>query len=369
MKVAIDRGPLESGHKVRGVGAYTAEIIKAIKRLRDEEIKLFDVDFEKADLVKYDVVHFTHFHPYFSTLLSKMPENSVVMIHDLIQLIYPKQYQPGFKGKLIFRKQKKLVRKVSAIIVPSETTKKDVVRFLDIPPDKIYVIYEAQREVFKPISDKKLLTSIRKKYDLPSKFVLYVGDVNYNKNIPGLVEACKKADVNLVICGKQAKEIEEMGVSLYELHGPRDYIRFLFNIPHPELAHYSELVDEFTKNPKIFRLGFVPDSDLAAIYNLAVVYVQPSFYEGFGLPVLEAFASDTPVVVAKTNALVEVAGDASLVANPSKPSDIAEKIKMAMTDTDLRVKLIKKGAKRAKDFSWKKAAVETLRVYEIINEQ
>ena len=123
---------------------------------------------------------------------------------------------------------------------------------------------------------------------------------------------------------------------------------------------------EFKGNTNIIRTGFTTEEELVEIFNLASVYVQPSFYEGFGLPVLEAMASGTPVVIAKTNALVEIANDAALIADPKDPKDLAEKIEMVLKKDELRKDLIRKGFLRVKEFSWEKTAEEMIEVYKIV---
>jgi len=371
MKIAIDSGPLKSGHAVRGIGFMVKELIAALENLTDKEFRLDAFDFQsepgrkKLESKKYDIVHYTYFFPYSTTLPDKKYAKKVIVtIQDLIQLIYPQNYKAGVKGKLNFIKQKFRLKMVDAVITISETSKKDIVRFLGIPPEKVYVVYLAPRGIFKKIRvSKKKVEEIREKYKLPKTFVLYVGDVNYNKNIPGLVRACKASKIPLVITGKHALEIEELGLDLKHLKGPRDWFRFIFNIPHPELAHFSDLIDEFRKNPNIVRTGFVPDEDLVLLYNLASVYVQPSFYEGFGLPIIEAFRSQTPVIIAKTNALVEIAGGAALIADPENFKDLAEKINYIVKNPKVAEKFVKKGLKRVKDFSWEKTAKDIKKVY------
>lgn len=371
MKVAIDSGALSSGHSVRGVGAYTRELTHALKKSEFGGVNIDTFDFsrfpEKLNSGKYDIEHYIFFNPYFINLPINKKSKIVLTIHDLIPLIYPERFIPGVKGKFRFAINKFLIdRNVDSIITVSETSKKDICRFLGVSPEKVNVIYEAPREIFKRISRDKL-TRIKGKYNLPDRFVLYVGDVNYNKNIPTLLAACKIAKATLVIAGKQALDIEDEGIDLRSLKGPRDYYRYLFGKPHPELEHYHELLKDFKDNPKIIRLGFVPDEDLVGVYNLATLYCQPSFYEGFGLPVLEAFASGCPVVASRTQALVEIGEGGALFSDPEDPSDFAGKIMNIYDSKTLRDQLVNTGLVIAQRFNWRKTAKETVEVYKRVN--
>lgn len=372
MRIAIDNGPLTSGHSIRGIGVHTRELGEELKKLITKELQIEFVDFTKIDLSRYDIVHYPYFHPFFITLPFVKPAGKIVVtIHDLIPLIYPEHYPPGLKGNLRFLIQKFLLKNVDAIITISETSKKDICRFLSVQPDKVHVVYLAPRKIFKKLSrgaGSGFAREIKKRYGLPERFVLYVGDVNYNKNIPALIKTCKLAKIPLVICGKQAQEIEEQGRGLDVLTGPSDWIRFLFDLPHPELAHFEEMIGAFRTGHQIVRLGFVSDRDLVAIYNLASVYCQPSLYEGFGLPVLEAFACGTPVVASKTQALVEVGGDGALYADANDSNDIAKKILEVVNKPDIKNILVKNGTKIVKKFSWDKTAGETLNVYRKVYE-
>lgn len=258
---------------------------------------------------------------------------------------------------------KNKVKNVDAITTISETSKKDIVRFLKVPAEKVHVIYLAPSESFSKIRNNKELIKVRTKYNLPMKFVLYMGDVNYNKNLPTLLEACKIAGIELVICGKQAREVSNGNWVVSS--GPRDLIRKLLNQPHPELAHLAILKD-LLNNKGVHCLGFVPEEDLEGIFKLAEVYCQPSYYEGFGLPVLVAMSVGCPVVIAKTNSLVEIAGGAALIADPQNASDFADKINSVVKDANLRAHLIREGEKRVKEFSWEKCAKETIEVYKIV---
>jgi glycosyltransferase involved in cell wall biosynthesis len=341
LKIAIDSGPLGSGDSVRGIGVYTRELINKLKLKtpaspagrQNSKLKIESIDLSKADLSKYDVVHFTSFKPFSISLPFFKPKGVkfVITVYDLIPLIYPRHYPSGIRGSLNFLINKYLIRKnIDAIITISETSKKDICRFLGINPMKVYVIYLAPRSEFKKLEIRNLELEVAKRYGLPSRFALYVGDINYNKNIPVLLEACRLARTPLVICGKQASEIEEL------------------NLDHAELKHLKNL--DWTG---VIRLGFVSDKDLAAIYNLASVYIQPSLYEGFGLPVLEAVSCGTPLVATKTQALVEILGDGVDCVDPHDPKAMAESI----LNPNKNVKL-------PRIYSWDKTARETLKLYE-----
>ncbi len=369
MRIAIDAGPLESGHKIRGVGFYTRSLIEALDSVSKEigGLKIDAFNFEKEEMKLqtgfYDIIHIPYFNPFINTLPKEKPAKIVVTVHDLIPLLYPEQYVPGIRNILKFQKHKaQMKHMVDAIITDTETSKKDIVRLLDISEKKITPVYLSARPIFKSIKNRKELTHTQKKYNLPHKFVLYVGDVNYNKNIANLIRACDLCNIPLVLVGKEAYDL-----GLIKKHpekeGPQDMIRRMRGKVHPEVLHVEELKELFATQKNVYRLGFVSDEDLVEIYNLATLYCQPSFYEGFGLTPLEAAASGCPILCAKTQALVELWGDAALYADPHNYKSIAKQIDRVMKDAYLKVAIMKAVEKRVKDFSWEKAAKETIEVY------
>lgn len=337
MKVAFLSGVNSGLDNTRGIGVHTNTLILELKKLKNKDFEIV----ENAD--NANITHITKFNPFFLSVPFSKPSKKVVLtIHDLIPLIYPEHYPPGIKGWINFLINKYLIWKnVDSVITISETSKKDICRFLKVDPKIVHVIYLAPRRIFKKITSTSILYSIEVKYKLPKKFALYVGDVNYNKNIPVLIKACKMGGIPLVIAGKQAKEVENM------------------DLDHAELRHLKD-----TNWTKIVKLGFVPDDDLVKIYNLATVYVQPSLYEGFGLPIIEAFAAGCPVVASKTQALVEIGEGACLFADPNDPLDMAQKILQIINDKSFRNQLIETGKVLVKNFTWEKTAIETLEIYE-----
>ena len=342
IKVAIDTGLLKEDDIIRGIGFHTAEVIKYLRK--DKELQIETLDFTQIDLKKYDINHYPKFNPLLTNFPLVKTTKTVITIHDLIYLAYPDQYPPGIKGKLRFYKNKGFIKKADAIITISETSKKDILKYLGVNEDKVHVIYLAAREIYKPIKDINILHMVKEEFNLPEKFVLYVGDVNYNKNLLTLTDACKKINIPLVIVGKQAVSDTK-------------------TLNHIETQPLRELLEKYGDDKDIIRTGYVQDDDLVAIFNLASLYCQPSYHEGFGLTILEAMATRTPVVASDIECHREIAGDAVLYANPKSKKEMSEKIKNALESSRLRESLIEKGSKQVKKYSWDKTAKGTGSVY------
>ncbi|KKQ38109.1 MAG: Glycosyl transferase group 1 [Candidatus Woesebacteria bacterium GW2011_GWA1_37_7] len=344
MRVALvtESGKADS---VRGIGVYTKKLYDSIKQLKTANLSLDLTTINDPKLATYDILHHTDFRVYFSRPKLFKNTKTIVMIHDCIPLIYPDHYPPGIRGKIKLFQQKFLLKSVDRVVTNSETSKKDIVRLLDVPSTKIDVIYLAPNLEFKK---KNNSTSVVEKYNLPKKFVLYVGDVNYNKNIVTLTDACSLVKIPLIIVGKQA--VDEK-----------------VDLNHPENQSFSTFLNKYRNNPNVLRVGYVSNEELFEIYSLASVYCQPSFYEGFGIGVVNAFACGVPVVISKTQALVEIADGAALIVDPRNPKNLANKIAEILENKSTKAHLIKKGFNRVKDFSWEKTAKETLKVYKSVN--
>jgi len=344
LRVKIDDSPLNSGHALRGMGFYMRNLVDSIKE--SKKVELSDND--------YDIIHYPYFDLFANTLHIIDGKKTVVTIPDLIPLMYPKIYKPGFKGRKSFAKQLKALKKVDAIITISETSKKDIVRLLKIPAEKIYVTYLGP-------GNKHSKTKMH--LDLPDDYILYVGDVNWNKNIVSFIKAVNKANLNLVIVGKHARDILESKLDT-PVHGPRDVLRTMFGQIHPEVKHFRELQQLLRNSKNVTTLGYVEDEEFAAVYQQATIYCQPSFYEGFGLPLLEAMEAKLPIAASKTQALVEIAGDAALYFDPYSIQDMSDKLRMLIENKKMQQELVSKGSGRVKYFSWDFTAEETIKVYE-----
>lgn len=344
IKVFFDSHPLKTDHAIRGIGSYTKHLLEVLRQYKD--IKLVQNETEA------DVVHYPYFDLFFDTL-RLISKPTVITIYDVIPLIYPKQYPPGIKGRLRFFLQKNKLKNVDAVITISETSKKDIVRFLDVPQEKVFPIHLAPGPSFQKLATGNWQLETMRRYNLPKHFVLYVGDVNYNKNVEGLVKA-----FSLLLANKSKLKRMDANKSLGLM-----LIGKAFKDDIPETRKILHLIKELDLEDIIIMPGFVPDDDLAGIYNLATVYCQPSFYEGFGLPVLEAMACGTPVAAAKTQALVEIAEGKAQFFNPKDLEDMMKVLSGTINSLPLRKKLSRDGILHSNKFSWDKVADETIRVY------
>ncbi len=339
MRVGINNLPLKSGHESRGIGNYTRNLISGLKELGVEVVEFGDLN--KLETV--DVVHYPFFDLGFASLPFRKRFPSVVTIHDVTPLVFSKHYPMGIRGRINFARQKLSLKGVKAVVTDSACSKKDIHEYLGLKNDKIFTVYLAAGDGFRIIKDLKQLENIRHKYNLPERFALYVGDINWNKNLVGVAQAARQAEIDLVCVGKNFENRQ--------------------NLNHPETQSFKQFLDEFGDDIRTHIIGFLPDDELATVYNLARVVLLPSFYEGFGLTILEAQKSGVPVITSNIGSMIEVAGDGVLLVDPRVKLEIVNAIKELDSDKQLREKLIKKGLENVKRFDWVKTAKQTLEVY------
>lgn len=347
MKIAIDVSPLQTGHKIRGVGFYLEYLKQSLVKYHPQHEYQFFTDSKELNS-SIDLVHYPYFDPFFLTLPTLKKYKTVVTVHDLTPLIFPEHFPVGVKGSLRWQLQKMNLKKVDAILTDSESSKKDILRIIGVPAKKVSVSYLAAGDEFQKISDQRArIDAVRKKFALPEKFILYVGDVTWNKNLPNLIAAVQQKNLPLVMVGKSLVQ--------------KDFDKT--NPWNRDLVEVQKLVQN---DPSIFLLGFVSTEELVALYNCATVFVMPSLYEGFGLPVIEALQSGCPVVTTKGGSLPEVAEDAVYYVDEHSVESISKGLYEVYSNVTLQKELSQKGIKQAKKFSWKKTADQTLAVYQSI---
>jgi len=401
MKIGIDIRAL-MGARYSGVSEYALNLIKEIIKLDDQnEYRLFynsfgdcpglpEFNFKNVKVVKYGypnkILNYllfkffnypeidkeleadVFFMPHINFIGLSSGARRLLTVHDLSFLRYPEffSWRKNFWHKMV--NVKNLVKRFDVIVAVSENTKRDIVELCGVDENKVKVIYAGvsgeYREITKPRilmvdgrretvplapifageenADEEKLSAVKNKYGLPDKFILYLGTVEPRKNIDGIIRGYNElrtmnhelGDYKLVIAGGKGWKSKNI-YKEWELSKFKDDIKFL---------------------------GYIDSADRAYLYNLAAVFVYPSFYEGFGFPPLEAMACGLPVVASYASSLPEVVGEAALMVDPYNINDIARALTEILTDDNLRKKLIARGLEQAKKFSWQKTAEEYLEI-------
>ena len=249
---------------------------------------------------------------------------SIVTIHDLIFLRYPEFYK-RIDRKIYAFKFKKACRVADSIIAVSECTKRDIVDFFGIAPEKITVIYQGCDKSFQQLASNEVKDKARELYQLPEKYLLYVGSIESRKNLKLIVEALTKTqcDLPLIAIGKHTPYADEVQQYINE-QGLNERVKMLHNV-------------DFTYFP--------------AIYQMASIFIYPSFFEGFGIPILEALYSRVPVIGATGSCLEEAGGPNSIYVNPTDANEMATAIDRIMQDEKLRQQMIDNGVEYANMFN------------------
>ena len=395
MKIGIDIRTLMD-ERYSGVSEYTYNLVKEILKLDNKnDYRLFYNSFgdclnipefneKNVKLVKYNypnkILNYllfkffnypkideelevgVFFMPHINFIGLSGASKSLITIHDLSFLRNPEFFskRKNFWHKMI--NVKKLIKRFDRVVAVSENTKRDIVELCDVDAEKVKVIYSGIGGEFKkfpnfqiPISndqtnsklqiqnlniDTSKLEDIKSKYNLPDKYILYLGTIEPRKNVDGIIRAYNKLRVN-------NRELQSVKLVIAGGKGWKS-----------EKIYREREESEFKDDIKF--LGYVDNKDKTYLYNLADMFVYPSFYEGFGFPPLEAMASGTPVVTSYAGSLPEVAGDAALMVDPYNVNDIARAMREILTDENLKNKLIERGLGQAKKFNWEKAAREYL---------
>lgn len=340
MRVGFNTLAFKKSHNSRGIGTYTKNLLENLKKIPDLNIQEF---YQENELSNVDLVHYPFFDFFQRSLpiIKKFP--TVVTIHDVIPLKFSKHYPSGIRGTINNFFQNLALKNASAIITDSQSSKNDIEKYLKVSSSKIFSIPLAPSSEFQIKPSTNFLSRLKKRYQLPNKFALYVGDVNWNKNIIALAEACKKAEVWLVIIGSSFQSQD--------------------NLDHPELASYKKFLEDIKLNSKIKIIGYVPNEELIGFMNLAWVTLLVSFYEGFGLPILESQACGTPVIASNTSSIPEIIKSGGILVNPYNNDEIASVIRKVFNDDKLRNKLSKESLSNSSKYTWEITAKKTYEVY------
>ncbi len=342
MNIAFETRSFTNGHAGRGIGVYAKCLYDALLKYFPGNTYIPFTGKPPTDK-NIDIVHYPSFEPFFVTLPIKLPQPFVVTIHDLTPIALPKLFPLGVKGRIKWEIQRSLVRGATRIITDSLQSKQDVSRYCGYPGDAIDPIYLAPREAFTKKSGKKNTVPV----GIPESYFLYVGDVNRNKNILGLLGAYAQL--------KQNNKVESLPKLV--LVG-----KALINTKLPETAEIEATIRSLHLDNDVIRPGFVEDETLAVMYQHAVALIQPSLYEGFGFPVVEAMVSGCPVITTNAGSLKEIAGP-SITVQPDLRSLADGMMRLLHQTESQRKEMVVQGFAWVEQYSWKRVATETMETY------
>lgn len=291
----------------------------------------------RADL---DIFHSpAHVIPFFNGISGT---KQVVTFHDLVFKTYPDSFKNS-KGIYLNTVVPRTLSVADKIIAVSRSTKNDLIEEYGVEEERIAVIYNGVDDNYCVLDEAEDLEETKAEYELPDRFILYLGTLEPRKNLKRLIKAYSiirdKAsipdEVKLVLAGGKGWLYDDI----------------------------FELVEKKGLEDQVIFPGYIAGEHLVELYNLAELFAYPSLYEGFGLPSLEAMACGTPVVTSNVSSLPEVVGDAAITIDPYDVDELAEQMANVVTSRDLSQNLIEKGKERVDKFSWRKTAEETLKVY------
>ena len=270
--------------------------------------------------------------------IHKSDIKSVVTIHDLIFLRYP-QYYHFIDRKIYTYKFRKACENADKIIAISECTKRDIIQYFHIPTDKIEVVYQGCDPVFEHPIDNKKKEEVCAKYQLPARYILNVGSIEERKNALLIVQALAQLpqDIHLIIVGRTTytKKIE----------------------------HF---INEHSLTSRVHIMHNIPFGDLPAIYQSAEIFVYPSYFEGFGIPIIEALHSGVPVVAATGSCLEEAGGPDSIYVNPNNVDETIQVLKEILSNPSKKKLMIEKGKEFVKRFAAENHATQIINIYKNI---
>ena len=304
--------------------------------------------FRFSPLIKKERIEL--FYAPFQITPPRLPCPLVVTVHDMMDLLYPDAFshhpfftRHGLSAYFRFNVPRS-VKNACMIIAVSKSTKRHILEYFKLSDEKVQVIYNGIESKFKPLTDRNLRDKVKHKYELPDRFILYLGSIKPYKNLTGALKAFLKLQqgwpelrhVKLVIAGLKH-----------------------FNIPA-----IQKIMEETVIKDTVVRIGQVEEEDLPVLYNLAELFLFPSIWEGFGFPPLEAMACGTPVITSERSSLPEVVGNAGILVDPENIDQIACECQRVLTEDNLKKQMIQKGLQQARKFRWHVSARKTLDVLE-----
>ncbi|SHH51525.1 glycosyltransferase family 4 protein [Clostridium grantii] len=368
MRIGLD-GRAAYWYRGTGIGTYTYELIYSLLNFsKENEYMLyapFNYEYNYPVDEKLNINYINNctnnifwenvnnpLHPIDSSLdILHTPQNgigiplnskfkNIITLHDIIPRRMPSTVSDCYLN--IFNIEiNNILNNIDGIITVSNFSKEDIIKEFNYPRDKIFVTHLANEEIYKPLCKEFCKKVLKKKYSIDYDYLLYVGGFSPRKNILGLINSfstyINKASCNLklVIVGRKGKS--------YEI--------------------YKKRAEELGIANKVIFTGFIPVEDMPIFYNGCKIFLYPSFYEGFGLPPLEAMSCGAPIIASNVTSIPEILGDSAYYIDPYNIDELSLAIERVMMDVDLREKMIFNGFIKSNEYTWKKTAQSTLAAY------
>lgn len=330
--------------------------IRIPNRILDFFLKF--LKFPKIDKILGGVDIFLSPHFLITPLFQKTKR--ILIFYDLSFVHFPEFFS---KSKLFWHKfvsPKKQAQGADLIISISESTKKDLIETYDVDPEKIEVIYPGVDNKFKPMDKNSSdLINIKNKYGLPDNFILYFGTIEPRKNILGIIRAFEQLKKTH---SDQRRNVQWKGFEGIALGREKKFFDFsnfklvIAGIKGWLCGEVFKAVENSEFSKDVLFAGFIEEEDKPCLYNLAEIFVYPSFFEGFGLPPLEAMACGVPIIVSNKSSLPEVVGEAAIAVDPARIEELVSAIRNILEDRNLKERLINRGLERIKNFKWENGA-------------
>lgn len=379
MKIGIEATSAVASQKA-GVGYYTYHLIRSLVQLRSAPhlftlyfrhpisnvSRLFDIADDAAASLLLRVLRFpyfwaqmrlpfefwrypqdVYFFPASIIPLSYVPEKSVMTIHDIAFLFFPDCFSPSLRRWLTLATERG-VQTAHKIIAVSEATRQDLIAYYGLAPERVVAIHHGVHEMFHPLDDHRI-TPIHQKYHIRRPYLLCVGTLQRRKNIPRLIQAFYLL--------KQKYHLPHTLVLIGQKYT---------DLPEDEIF---VTIERLFLDEEVLWTGYVPAQDLPALMSGAEIFVLPSLYEGFGMPLLEAMACGVPVACSNISSLPEVIGKCGVMFDPYCVESIVDTLYQLVGDQHLRTELRAKGLLRAASFSWNTCARKTLAVLESVGQE
>lgn len=371
MKIGID-GRAAKWYRGTGIGTYTYQLITNLSKYdssnqyltflpKNSDLKLgdnFSIKYtsDSSNNSFWDNVKVPNLLNDFNMELYHVPQNGVglsdnvncpktITLHDIIPLKMPETVSDRYL-KIFIEEIPKILDICDGIITVSEFSKLDIASEFNFPIEKIFVTPLAAEDIYKPINRSYCKNIIKDKYHIDNNFILYVGGYSPRKNIIGIMEAFSllnknlKKDLKIVITGRKGLSYER----------------------------YRDRAIQLGISNCVIFTDFIPLEDLPLFYNASEFLIYPSFYEGFGLPPLEAMACGTPVIASNVTSVPEVCKNSAILVNPNDVDELSYSIERVLTDSFLKLTMIERGLNTSNKYSWKNTALDTIKAYKnIIN--